>query len=78
MNAQTFLILLVVLIGAFHLARVLILIGAYVWEIFRPNGLRGGPYGLRTVFGIGLDGAIDLLTLREWIAPPRRRLAPLR
>ena len=73
MNAQTFFILLAVLVGSFHLVRVAILAIAAAFEIWR---VKTGRAPFHPTFFV--DDVLNLLTVREWMAPPRRRLVPVR
>jgi hypothetical protein len=66
----TFLILALVFAGALYLARILILIGAAAYETvaFRRRFRGIASRRIRT-----LDDVLDLLTVKGWLAPPRRR-----
>lgn len=76
MNGQTFFILLAVLVGSFHLARLGILAIAYAAERLAYR-LPSRAYDRKPPIR-SLDDVIDFLTVRDWIAPPRRRLAQVR
>lgn len=68
----TFLILALVFVGALYLARlgILLIVAVYETAAFRRRFRGIASRRIRT-----LEDVLDLLTVKGWIAPPRRRPA---